>query len=117
MATKLIPKGEKIHKWKFPADAEDPDACIFHIKLRNNRHRIETDILKAAKLIQDSDDFGNNLYGDNIVKIENVEGKVLTERKDIVDFCLDRLSDSQGVLLQLAIQGLEGWLDKGLIKN
>ena len=62
-------------------------------------------------------DFANSVYGDNILKIENADGETLTERKDIVEFCLDRLSEAQGSALQLAIQGIGEYFDEGLVKN
>jgi len=116
MATKLLPKDQKVYKWKFHEDKEDPEACIFHIKIRTNRDRINTDLQKTYKLIENEEDFANNVYS-NIVKIENVEGVTLDKQEDIIKFCLDRLSMNQGSELQLAIQGFSEYLDKGLVKN
>jgi len=117
MPTKLLPKNAKVLKWKFHEDVNDKDACIFHIKLRTNRDRIKGDLQKAYKLIDTDEDFANSLYGENIVKIENADGEALVNRKKIVDFCLDRLSMNQGSELQLAIQGVGEYLDKGLAGN
>ena len=117
MATKLIPKGQKSFKWKFPEDMQDKEATVFHIKVMSNRLRLEQSLAEQIKLIETVDDRANSLFGNNIEKIENVEGKELTERKEIIDFCLDRLSAEQGSKLELAITGVGDWLDKGLVKN
>ena len=117
MSTKLLPKDKQEYRWKFPEDKDDKDACIFHIKLRTNRNRIESNLLRANRLIESDEDFANSVYGENIVKVENVDGEVLTEQKDIVKFCLDRLSEAQGSALQLAIQGIGEYFDEGLVKN
>ena len=117
MSTKLLPVDSKIIKWTFPEDVEDKDAIVFHIKLRSNRDRIKGQMAQAAKLIQTDEDFANDCYGENITQIDNVEGKNLKDRKEIVNFCLDRLSENQGSSLQLAIQNRIGYIDKGLVKN
>jgi hypothetical protein len=117
MSTKLIPKDQKVYKWKLPEDKDDNDACVFHLKIRTNRERIKSGLLQSTKLIQNDEDFANMWYGENIVKIENADGKDLIERKEIVDFCLDRLTEAQGNFLQLAIQDFGDYLEKGLIKN
>ena len=113
--TKLVPKNQKVQVWTFPDEKNDPEAIKFHLKIRTNRDRIKANILQAHKLIENDVDFGLQWYGDNITKIENADGETITEKEKIVDFCLDRLSENQGSQLQLAIQGMGDWLEKGLI--
>ena len=70
---------------------------------------------KFIMMIENENDFAIAWYGSNISKIENTDEGTITDQKAIVDFCLDRLSENQGSQLQLAIQGMGDWLDKGLI--
>ena len=113
--TKLIPKDQKEQIWTFPEDRDDKKAVKFHLKVRTNRNRIQSNILQAHKLIENEVDFGIQWYGENISKIENADGETLTDKQQIVDFCLDRLNETQGSQLQLAIQGMGDWLERGLI--
>ena len=113
--TKLIPKNQKTQVWTFPEEKNDPDAIKFYLKVRTNRNRIESNILQAHKLIENAIDFAVSWYGENISKIENADGETITEMQKIVDFCLDRLNENQGSQLQLAIQGMGDWLERGLI--
>ena len=113
--TKLVPKNQKNQIWVFPEEKNDPEAVKFHLKIRTNRDRIKANILQSHKLIENEVDFANSWYADNINKIENADGETLTDREKIVEFCLDRLSENQGSQLQLAIQGMGDWLEKGLI--
>ena len=117
MSTKLLPKNGNQIKWRFPEDVKDDSAVTFHIKLRSNRDRIVSNMKKSGNLIKTADDFALDCYGENIVKIENADGKTLNKEKDIVEFCLDRLSEDQGASLQLAIQNHKGFVDSGLVKN
>lgn len=115
MATKLISKNQTIKIWTFPEEKDDPEAIKFHLKVRTNRDRIQANILQAHKLIENEVDFALQWYGENISKIENADGETLTDKQKIVDFCLDRLNENQGSQLQLAIQGMGDWLERGLI--
>ena len=115
MATKLIPKDQTTQQWTFPEDKDDPDAIVFYLKVRSNRSRIQHNILQAHKLIENEVDFAIQWYGENISKIENADGETITEKQAIVDFCLDRLTENQGSQLQLAIQGMGDWMERGLI--
>ena len=115
MATKLLPKNQKINIWVFPGEQDDSDAVKFHLKVRTNRDRIKANLLQAHKLIENDTDFALQWYGENISKIENADGETITDKEKIVEFCLDRLSENQGSQLQLAIQGMDNWLERGLL--
>ena len=115
MSTKLLPKNQKTQVWTFPDEKDDSEAIRFYLKVRTNRDRIKANILQAHKLIENENDFALQWYGENIIKIENADGETITDKKQIVDFCLDRLNENQGSQLQLAIQGMGDWLEKGLI--
>ena len=115
--TKLIPKDRKEKKWTFPEDKDDPEAIIFYLKVRTNRDRIQSNILQAHKLIENEVDFAVQWYGENISRIVNADGETLTDKQAIVDFCLDRLSENQGTQLQLAVQGMGDWLERGLLEK
>ena len=116
MSTKLIPVHNEPVRWQFPEDMGDKSACIFYIKLRTNRDRLESQLKKTAKLITDVDDLALDIY-QHISKIENADGKTLTQQNEIIEFCLDRLSEPQGSQLALAIQNVGTFLSEGLIKN
>ena len=113
--TKLVPKNQKTQAWTFSDEEKDPDAIIFHLRVRTNRSRIQSNILQAHKLIENEIDFAVQWYGENISKIENADGETITDTQKIVEFCLDRLNETQGSQLQLAIQGVGDWLEHGLI--
>jgi len=116
MTNQLIPKDQKEKIWTFPDDKESPDAIRFHLKIRTNRDRIKSNILQAHKLIENEVDFGIQWYSENISKIEiPLEKRVVTDKKEILDLCLDQLTENQGSQLQLAIQGMGDWLERGLI--
>ena len=120
----IRPAEDKIYKWKYPPEKDDPEGMIWHINPEVFEGRLQSEYMKTMGDVDSFDSFVHKNMTAHVVKLEIPtigKGKaIVTETiTDSVklDKLIRRLPRSYGDSLMLSIQGIGDFLDEGLVGN
>ena len=104
----------EVIQWRFPDDKESP--TIFHLKKMQGAEAVYQSMRTISqKGDYDFADWCADNFG-NVVKIENIDGKTLTEPNEIIEACKTLPEDNVWLLLA-AIKRKQPQLDMGLVEK
>ncbi len=115
----IRPVEKKIFKWKYAPEKEDKDGMVWHIEPEVFEGRLNELYMQGLGDTDSFDSFVHNKLTTHIKKLEIPNGKVpnIVEKPDELDKIIRRLPRQYGDALILAVQGIDDFLDEGLVGN